>query len=147
MIMKEKTYKESDLATLAEKVISLLSLKIKENKATVLFLDGNLGAGKTTFTKKLAEFLGVKESITSPTFTIMHKYKTRTGEWDNLFHIDAYRLNSKEELGVLNISEDLKNKKNLFIFEWPSNISGEIVPDLEIKLSHHTKEEERKISF
>ena len=45
------------------------------------------------------------------------------------------------------IIKDLKNKKNLFIFEWPSNISGEIVRDLEIKLSNHTKEEERKISF
>ena len=145
--MKENIYKESDLSSLAERVISLLSLKIKEDKATVLFLDGNLGAGKTTFTKKLAELLGVKESITSPTFTIMHKYRTRIGEWENLFHIDAYRLNSSEELGVLNISEDLKNKKNLFIFEWPSNISGEIVPDLEIKLSHHTKEKKKKISF
>ena len=145
--MKENIYKESDLSSLAERVISLLSLKIKEDKATVLFLDGNLGAGKTTFTKKLAELLGVKESITSPTFIFFFKYRTRIGEWENLFHIDAYRLNSSEELGVLNISEDLKNKKNLFIFEWPSNISGEIVPDLEIKLSHHTKEEERKISF
>ena len=78
--MKENIYKESDLSSLAERVISLLSLKIKEDKATVLFLDGNLGAGKTTFTKKLAELLGVKESITSPTFTIMHKYKKRIGE-------------------------------------------------------------------
>ncbi len=145
--MKEKIYKETDLIKLAEEVFSVLIKNKKEEKATVLFLDGDLGAGKTTFTKSLAKKLGVKEDITSPTFTIMHKYKTRLGPWENLFHIDAYRLGDKKELKVLNLDEDFKNGKNIFIFEWPSNIEGEIEPDLRISFSHIEKEGERKISF
>jgi tRNA threonylcarbamoyladenosine biosynthesis protein TsaE len=145
--MKEKVYREENLADLAKEVVSLLSEKIRDGRASVLFLEGDLGAGKTTFTKRIAETLGVKEDVTSPTFTIMHKYKTRTGPWENLFHIDAYRLTSSKELEILNIKEDLKNKNSLFVFEWPSNISGEIIPDLEIKLSHQANEKERKVSF
>lgn len=145
--MKENIYKEEDLARLTSEVLSLLSKKIKKDKATVLFLEGDLGAGKTTFTKFLAKELGIKENITSPTFTIMHKYKTRHSDWDNLFHIDAYRLGGKEELGVLNLEDDLKNRKNIFVFEWPSNIGGIIEPDLKIGFSHIQKDEQRKVSF
>lgn len=145
--MKEKIYKEADLVKLANQVFSVLSNKIKKGKATVLFLEGDLGAGKTTFTKSFAKELGVKEDITSPTFTIMHRYKIRNGPWDNLFHLDAYRLKNKEELVVLNIKEEFLNEKNLFIFEWPSNIKGEIESDLEVRFSHINKEGERKISF
>lgn len=145
--MKEKIYKETDLIKLANQVFSVLSNKIRKGKATVLFLEGDLGAGKTTFTKSLAKELGVKEDITSPTFTIMHRYKTRSGPWENLFHLDAYRLNNKDELGVLNIKEEFSNEKNLFIFEWPSNIKGGIEPDLEVRFSHINKEGERSVSF
>src|SRR5699024_1480060 len=60
-----------------------------------LLLSGDLGAGKTTFTKKLLSKLGVIENVTSPTFTIMNQYEMNT-----LFinHMDAYRLNKEEEI-------------------------------------------------
>lgn len=67
----------------------------------ILLLNGDLAAGKTTFTKYLAEYLGVKSVVNSPTFNIMKEYKYPSGK---LYHIDAYRLeDSDEDLGFEDI--------------------------------------------
>ena len=75
-------------------------------------LNGDLAAGKTTFTKYLAEYLGVKSVVNSPTFNIMKEYKYPNGK---LYHIDAYRLeDSDEDLGF----EDIFFEDNVSIIEW-----------------------------
>ena len=84
----------------------------------VLLLNGDLAAVKTTFTKYLAEYLGVKSVVNSPTFNIMKEYKYPNGK---LYHIDAYRLeDSDEDLGF----EDIFFEDNVSVIEW-----GEFIED------------------
>jgi tRNA threonylcarbamoyladenosine biosynthesis protein TsaE len=104
----------------------LSKLKSSSNQAIVVLLEGDLGSGKTTFTQFLAQELGVKNYITSPTFVLMKKYVTRgaSAEWvKNLIHIDAYRLNSGQDLLNLGWSEIVSNPANLIVVEWPEKVA------------------------
>ena len=95
-----------DTKRLAEIVANSIDDKL------ILMLNGDLAAGKTTFTKYLAEYLGVKAVVNSPTFNIMKEYKFPKGR---LYHIDAYRLeNSDEDLGF----EDIFYEWGEFIEEY-----------------------------
>ena len=92
-----------DTKRLAEIVANSIDDKL------ILMLNGDLAAGKTTFTKYLAEYLGVKAVVNSPTFNIMKEYKFPKGR---LYHIDAYRLeNSDEDLGF----EDIFYENNICV--------------------------------
>lgn len=92
--------------------------------AAVVALHGNLGAGKTTFTKQIAKHLGVKETVTSPTYIIQKKFETNSDVTDfkNLIHIDTYRIDLEDELIRLGWDENLADKNNLIVVEWPENI-------------------------
>lgn len=86
---------------------------------TVLSLDGDLGAGKTTFTKGLGLGVGVQDMITSPTFTILNDYDGK------LYHFDMYRLSSLVEAQELGFHEYFETKKPcLVVCEWASNVPG-----------------------
>lgn len=87
----------------------------------IILLSGDLGAGKTTFTKFVLESLGVKDNITSPTFTIMHEYKTKKFD---IYHFDCYRLESSVEAGEFGMEEYLytENKHKIIFIEWAENI-------------------------
>ena len=90
---------------------------------TVLALHGDLGAGKTTFVKGLAEGWGITQPVTSPTFNIFSIYKgTRT-----LLHLDAYRLRSEDEVDDL-LLEDFLISPYCLVVEWPENIK-KFIPD------------------
>ena len=91
-------------------------------KPAVIELVGDVGAGKTTFTKGLAEGLGVQDEITSPSFTISKVYKMADG--GNLVHYDFYRL-PEPGLMVEDLTENLENPNNVVVIEW-----GESVADL-----------------
>ncbi len=85
-------------------------------KYQVILLKGDLGTGKTTFTKKLLESLGVKEDVSSPTYTLVNEYKTP--ENSSIFHFDLYRLNKPEE--ALDMGwYDYLDSGNLCLVEWP----------------------------
>ena len=93
----------------------------------IICLDGELGSGKTVFTKGIANALGVKESITSPTFTIIKEYD---GELP-LYHMDVYRLNGNVEgTGI----EEYFTKGGVVVIEWADTIK-DILPEerLDIK--------------
>ena len=126
--------------------------KLKEkpqlkDEATLVCLSGNLGSGKTTLTQLVAEILGVKESVTSPTFVIEKIYKLDDDSFDHLIHIDAYRLKRGEELESLGWQEIIGNKKNLIFLEWPENVEN-ILPKDSIKIKLEILEgEKRKINF
>lgn len=77
----------------------------------IIILNGELGAGKTTFTKGIAKALGIKRTITSPTFNIVKEYE------DKLCHIDAYRV-SDEDLGI----DDYIDRNFIICIEWSENI-------------------------
>jgi len=120
---------------------------LKSETATIITLEGDLGAGKTTLTQELAKQFGIKESVISPTFVIMKKYGVIDDKFKYLIHIDAYRLAKSEELWKLGFQDILNNKNNLIIIEWPENVPDCIPKDaLSIKLSH-VDENSRTIDF
>ena len=99
------------------------TLAKKLSKPEIILLSGDLGAGKTTFAKGLAKGLGIKNNITSPTFTILNEY---TEGKLPLYHFDMYRLTSAEDAYALGF-ETYFNQKNLpgiVIVEWAENVDG-----------------------
>ena len=120
---------------------------INSQTATVITLHGELGAGKTTLTQEIAQVLGVKENIISPTFVIMKKYEVVDKTFKNLIHIDAYRLNKSAELINLGWQELLADKNNLIIIEWPEQVP-DCIPEnaCHIELAH-VDETKRTINF
>ena len=120
--MKTHSKGIKETGILAKNIITQLS-KEERKKALVIVFSGNLGAGKTAFTKAVAKTLGIKISVTSPTFVIMKIYKIpavskKKFGFSNLIHIDAYRLEKAKELSVLGFKELSENKENLIIIEW-----------------------------
>lgn len=118
-----------ETAKIAQMWLEAVSLKYKNSdKALVVGLSGHLGAGKTAFVKAVAKILGVSESVTSPTFVLMKFYKANStfDKWQNLVHLDLYRLEKKEELKALDLSRVINNKKNLIMIEWPENVGVEV---------------------
>ena len=103
------------------------------NGPTVISLVGDLGAGKTTFTKGFAEGLGITDLVTSPTFTIMNDY---TSGKMPLYHFDMYRLSSKEEAEELGFGEyfDLRKLNGVSVVEWAENVEG-LLPKLHIEIN------------
>jgi tRNA threonylcarbamoyladenosine biosynthesis protein TsaE len=107
------------------------------HRATVVYMWGDLGSGKTTFTKNLCIYLGLNIDITSPTFTILKKYDFDIVGFKKLIHIDAYRLNSYDDLLKIKFGEYLEDKNNLILIEWPSIIENDsIKPDITIRFEH-----------
>ena len=101
----------------------------------IILLNGDLGAGKTTFVKSVLKYLGVKDNVTSPTFTIMKSY---TGKRFNIYHLDVYRFESSQEIYGCGIDEVLfsGDNRNLIFIEWSEKIK-DILPDncIEIEIS------------
>ncbi len=98
----------------------LRQLKKQESTATIILLKGNLGSGKTTFTKAAARELGITEHITSPTFVIQKEYTIPDNKkYKTLIHIDAYRLENKEDLHTLDWERISNNPENIIFLEWP----------------------------
>ncbi len=85
-------------------------------KKDVICLNGDLGAGKTTFTQAIGKGLGVTEYITSPTFTIINEYEGRLP----LYHFDIYRLGDEEELDLLG-AQDYFYSDGVCVIEWANN--------------------------
>jgi tRNA threonylcarbamoyladenosine biosynthesis protein TsaE len=99
----------------------------------VVGLSGDLGAGKTTFTKHLLKKLGYTGSVPSPTFVLRRDYELNDKNFKRLIHIDAYRLNGGKELQILGFEELINNTNNLIVIEWPENVI-DILPENHIKI-------------
>ncbi len=91
----------------------------------VFAIQGEMGAGKTTFVHALCEAMGVQENISSPTFSIINQYKTPAGEL--IYHMDLYRLKDAEEV-ISSGVEDCLFSGNTCLVEWPEKAFG-IFPD------------------
>lgn len=128
------TRSEKETMSIAETIANLLQ------RGDVLTLEGNLGTGKTTFTKGLAKGLQIKRAVTSPTFTIVKEY---TGTLP-LYHMDAYRLeNSDEDIGF----DEYFYGNGICVVEWAQFIE-EYLPEnrLQITLTF-LNQDDRKITF
>ncbi|TDR22760.1 tRNA (adenosine(37)-N6)-threonylcarbamoyltransferase complex ATPase subunit type 1 TsaE [Marinicella litoralis] len=101
----------------------------------LLYLKGDLGAGKTTFTQYFLKACGVKAHVKSPTYTLYETYQVKDQKY---VHMDLYRLTDPEELYFLGI-EDLINGHHIILVEWPSKGQG-VLPEadwiLDFQLNH-----------
>jgi len=88
-------------------------------RAIVFALQGEMGAGKTQFTKGLARAMGIKELVTSPTYALENEYK---GENGSLVHIDAWRFENSDELKLLGFADLIKNKSIVSV-EWADRVT------------------------
>lgn len=122
------------------------TLEKDSEHATLLTLKGDLGAGKTAFTKELAKVLGIEEHITSPTFVLAKEYDLIDQKFEKLIHIDAYRLEGEEGLEPINFEELLKNQNNLIVLEWPERVEDEL-PDFEKRIEIKLEGESRNITY
>ena len=102
----------------------------KASKGEILCLDGDLGVGKTVFTKGFAKGLGIEENIDSPTFTIIQEY--REGRLP-LFHFDTYRIGDISEMDEIGY-EDYFYGDGVCLIEWASRIE-ELIPSSAIKIN------------
>ena len=109
----------------------------------ILLLKGNLGAGKTTFTKFLLKDLGSKDEVSSPTYAIVNEYHIPKGK---VFHFDLYRMKNIGEVYDIGMDEYLENAQ-LCIIEWPEVYEDELegLPHHEIMISNN--EETRTVTF
>lgn len=140
----EQVSSEEELADIARAFIS--QLPADKDSATVVGLSGELGAGKTTFVQKVGNILGVDDPITSPTYVILKKYEARNPKFETLIHIDAYRLETADELEKLDWGEYLNNPENLICIEWPEHVA-EALPEDMISISFEvTGDGERRIT-
>ena len=112
-------YNEAELQEVARKLVSNFS-QIK-----VWCFYAEMGAGKTTLTKKICKELGVKDEMSSPTFSIVNEYLTGKGE--DIYHFDCYRLKDIEEAIDIGV-EDYLYSGNLCLLEWPEIIEP-LLPD------------------
>jgi len=92
---------------------------------TVFAFNGKMGAGKTTFIKAISETMGVKETVNSPTFSIVNEYEAADGRI--IYHFDCYRINNVQEALDLGAEEYLYSG-NLCFIEWSENIAP-LLPD------------------
>ncbi|MBU1142026.1 MAG: tRNA (adenosine(37)-N6)-threonylcarbamoyltransferase complex ATPase subunit type 1 TsaE [Firmicutes bacterium] len=115
----KKTYSELETEALGYE----LGLLLKNEPKVVILLDGDLGSGKTTFTKGLARAIGIIDVVNSPTYTIMKKYKT-PDRLKVLYHLDLYRL---EGVGSDFDLEEYIDGLGMIVVEWPYQ-ANELLP-------------------
>lgn len=146
--MKIKTTSAKETETIAEKFVFGLKSLAANKKAVVVALEGELGAGKTTFVKGLFRALGVKGTAVSPTFIIVRKKEANGRFIKKIFHMDAYRIKEVKELENIGFSEMINAEGSMVIVEWAGNIKKAIpVGAFWIKFSHGKKENERTIEI
>ncbi|MDP3880797.1 MAG: tRNA (adenosine(37)-N6)-threonylcarbamoyltransferase complex ATPase subunit type 1 TsaE [bacterium] len=129
---------EEELVDFAKK-LAKKTKPAKEN-ARVFALSGELGSGKTTFSKGFLKQLKVKEQVISPTFLIIKSYPLKGSKFKQAYHIDTYRLENPAEILNLGLEEILDNKANLVLIEWAEKVEKYLPKDSTwIKFSHYDK--------
>ena len=132
----------------------MLKLKLKNESMTLLLgsaigntiknldlknfevhLNGNLGAGKTTLVRGVLQYLNWTDVVTSPSYTLCEEYEI---DGRLLLHVDLYRINSIEDVEVLNLDRTIATQKFIFI-EWPENLQTDRNVDVIINLDHENE--------
>ncbi|MDE7230292.1 MAG: tRNA (adenosine(37)-N6)-threonylcarbamoyltransferase complex ATPase subunit type 1 TsaE [Oscillospiraceae bacterium] len=109
---------------------------VKLEPGDVILFNGEMGAGKTAFTKGLAEYFGTDEEVSSPTFALVHEYPGRVP----IFHFDLYRIEGFDDLYAVGFFDYL-DRGGIIVVEWSEN-----VPELENEFDSVIKIDIRKLS-
>lgn len=108
----------------------------------VVFLDGDLGAGKTTLAKGLLKGWGYQGAVTSPTFTLLESYQLAVAD---VHHFDLYRMESAQELEMIGARE-LFNPQSICLLEWPQRAAGYLpAADVTITIRHSPRGRHLKV--
>ena len=112
----------------------------------VVALEGDLGCGKTVFSRGVARGLGIAEAVTSPTFTVAQEYRCANGLW--LYHLDMYRISDENAALAFGIDEFLFQPNAVTLVEWPGQIAGLLAgPQLRTIHFRHVAEGQRSLAF
>lgn len=142
------SHNEQETRAIAGKIMLKHWNQIKQ-AGLIIGLNGELGAGKTIFAKGIADFLQIKDTITSPTYTYLKEYaydRHQAKGW--FYHLDLWRLDQAEDAKSLQIDQ-LLGEKNIIVFEWWSqvkNLLPHIKPDIEVELTV-LSEEKRQLKI
>jgi tRNA threonylcarbamoyladenosine biosynthesis protein TsaE len=114
--------------------------------ARVFSFSGSLGAGKTTFIHTICDMLGVKDSVSSPTFALINEYRyTTEGAERTIYHMDWYRLLDADEAMDAGMEDALNNPSAVCFIEWPEKAPELLhIPHIQVTL-HATGEHEREL--
>lgn len=94
----------------------------------IVFLSGDLGSGKTTFVRGVAESFEFLEPVRSPSFTIVNRYPVSRGAIKQIVHVDLYRIHDPSEIAPLALEEELGRPDTVAFIEWPEKANG-LVPE------------------
>jgi len=121
-----KSYSLKNVPSVAKEIIA-------SSKNKMLLFYGEMGVGKTTLIKEICFQLGVLDTISSPTFSLVNEYQTNKNE--TVYHFDFYRIESEEEAYDIGI-EDYFDSNNWCLLEWPENVENLLpLETVEIQLS------------
>jgi len=121
--------------------------KTKSEKAVVIGLTGELGAGKTIFAKGFAKGLGIKEIVVSPTFVLERIYRLKDKNFKLFIHVDAYRFEKAKELADLGFKDLIRDPRNIILIEWADRVK-KILPKNHIEIKfEHISDNKRKITI
>ena len=127
---------------------ALRLVKESAGKPIVIALEGELGAGKTTFTQAFATVLSVHENIKSPTFVLMKHYKlTNVINYHTLYHLDCYRLNNSADLLPLGTGDIIQRAGNIVLIEWAERVADILPKSHWVIHIDHVSEQERNITM
>ncbi|MCI8651141.1 MAG: tRNA (adenosine(37)-N6)-threonylcarbamoyltransferase complex ATPase subunit type 1 TsaE [Oscillospiraceae bacterium] len=134
--MEYHTHSEAETEAVGEALAETLA------PGTVIAFTGDLGAGKTAFTRGLARGLGIRDRVTSPTFTIVNEYE---GARLPLFHFDMYRLENSDELFDIGW-EDYLRRGGICAVEWSEKVADALTDALRIDIRRGAGDNERVIT-
>ena len=131
--MMIETHSSEETQALAKKIL-IDARERSSGRASVIALEGELGAGKTTLTQAIARELGVQDLIKSPTFVLMKQYTVPGG---TLYHLDCYRLKDEKDCETLGLVALFDNPANTLIIEWADRVRNILPPHrLTVRIDH-----------
>jgi len=137
----EKHISGSELQT--EEIAAKLAAALP--RGTVICLNGELGAGKTVFSRGFARGLGITEPISSPTYTIVQEYKLAPRGF--LYHLDLYRIGNSVSALAFGVDEFLNDVNSIALVEWPERIAGIVPPGAVTVNIRHVSDNQREIEI
>ncbi len=119
-----------------KKIAAEFSAKLRGGE--VIFLSGQLGSGKTTFVRGVAEARGFHEPVRSPSFTILNRYPTPHATITQILHADFYRIKDPLEIPPLALEEEVGQPNTITFIEWPESVPTPFTPTHTISFVAHS---------